>query len=68
MPMIRAAAGPASRCDFGFDGGASAADWTEQDLAAAAALRDRALAGTSAYEHVSFAHDRGRAAVRGFHG
>ncbi len=36
-----------------FDRGASAADWTAQDLAAAAALRDRALAGTSAYEHVT---------------
>jgi hypothetical protein len=30
-----------------------AADWTDQDLAAAAALRDRALSGTSAYDHVS---------------
>lgn len=29
------------------------ADWTEADLATAAALRDRALKGTSAYEHVS---------------
>lgn len=29
------------------------ADWSEQDLAAAAALRDRAAAGTSASEHVS---------------
>ncbi|MBL8271809.1 M20/M25/M40 family metallo-hydrolase [Steroidobacter sp.] len=28
-------------------------DWTDADLAAAAALRDRALKGTSAYEHVS---------------
>ena len=32
---------------------AAAADWTEQDLAAAAALKQRALSGTSAYEHVS---------------
>ena len=31
----------------------AAADWSEQDLATAGALRDRALAGTSAYEHVS---------------
>jgi hypothetical protein len=28
------------------------ADWNEQQLATAAALRDRALSGTSAYEHV----------------
>src|SRR5690606_18253816 len=28
------------------------ADWSEADLAAAAALRDRALKGTSAYDHV----------------
>src|SRR5688572_15524204 len=34
-------------------GAVQAADWTSQDLAAAAALRDRALAGTSAYEHAS---------------
>ncbi len=27
--------------------------WTRQDLAAAAALRDRALSGTAAYEHLS---------------
>ena len=32
---------------------AGAADWTEQDLAAAAALRDRALSGTSAYDRVN---------------
>jgi carboxypeptidase Q len=30
----------------------STADWTEQDLVAAAALRDHALSGTSAFEHV----------------
>ena len=30
-----------------------AADWTEQDLATAAALRDQALAGTQAFDHVS---------------
>ena len=37
-----------------FSGVSSAvgADWTEQDLATAAALRDRALKGTAAYEHV----------------
>lgn len=29
------------------------ADWSEQDLAAAAALRDKAMLGTRAYEHVS---------------
>jgi Zn-dependent M28 family amino/carboxypeptidase len=29
------------------------ADWTDADLAAAAALRDRALQGTSAFDHVS---------------
>lgn len=29
-----------------------AADWSEQDLAAAAALRDSALSGTAAFEHV----------------
>lgn len=29
------------------------ADWSEADLATAAALRDRALEGTSAYDHVS---------------
>jgi carboxypeptidase Q len=33
--------------------GAPGDPWSEQDLAAAAALRDRALSGTSAYEHVS---------------
>jgi hypothetical protein len=32
---------------------AAGADWTEQQLAAASALRDRALSGTSAYEHVT---------------
>lgn len=31
---------------------ALAADWSEQDLATAAALRDRALAGTQAFQHV----------------
>lgn len=31
----------------------SAADWTDTDLATAAALRDRALKGTSAFDHVS---------------
>jgi carboxypeptidase Q len=31
---------------------ALSADWTEQDLATAATLRDRAMQGTSAYEHV----------------
>lgn len=30
-----------------------AADWSEPDLAAAATLRDKALAGTKAFEHVS---------------
>ena len=30
-----------------------AADWSDADLAAAAALRDRALSGTSAFDHVS---------------
>ena len=54
MPMIRRSA-PALllAAISAFDCGASAADWTAQDLAAAAALRDRALAGTSAYEHVT---------------
>ena len=28
-------------------------DWTDADLATAGALRDRALKGTSAYDHVS---------------
>jgi carboxypeptidase Q len=32
---------------------AGGADWSEQQLATAGALRDRALSGTSAYEHVS---------------
>jgi Zn-dependent M28 family amino/carboxypeptidase len=32
---------------------ATAADWSEQDLSAAAALRDRAIAGTAAFDHVS---------------
>ena len=32
---------------------AGAADWSEQQLATAGALRDRALSGTSAYDHVS---------------
>jgi len=32
---------------------APGADWSEQDLAAAAALRDKAMTGTRAYEHVS---------------
>src|SRR5688572_29429019 len=31
----------------------STADWTDTDLATAAALRDRALKGTSAFDHVS---------------
>ena len=30
-----------------------AADWTDQDLATAAALRDQALSGTQAFDHVS---------------
>jgi Iap family predicted aminopeptidase len=30
-----------------------AADWTDQDIAAAAALRDRAIAGSSAFDYVS---------------
>ena len=32
---------------------AGGADWSEQQLATAGALRDRALSGTSAYDHVS---------------
>jgi hypothetical protein len=32
---------------------AGAADWSEQDLNAAAALRERATAGTAAFDHVS---------------
>jgi hypothetical protein len=32
---------------------AAGADWNEQQLATAAALRDRALSGTAAYEHVT---------------
>ena len=32
---------------------AAGADWSEQQLATAAALRDRAMAGTSAYDHVT---------------
>jgi hypothetical protein len=32
---------------------AAAADWDAQDLAAAAALRQRALSGTTAYDHVA---------------
>jgi hypothetical protein len=32
---------------------AAGADWTDQQLATAAALRDRALSGTQAYEHVT---------------
>lgn len=32
---------------------AAGADWSEQQLATAGALRDRALSGTSAYEHVA---------------
>jgi carboxypeptidase Q len=32
---------------------AGGADWNEQQLATAGALRDRALSGTSAYEHVT---------------
>lgn len=32
---------------------AAGADWSEQQLATAAALRDRALSGTTAYEHVT---------------
>jgi carboxypeptidase Q len=32
---------------------AAGADWSEQQLATAGALRDRALSGTSAYEHVT---------------
>lgn len=33
--------------------GGSATDWSDTDLATAAALRDRALKGTSAFDHVS---------------
>jgi carboxypeptidase Q len=36
-----------------FPGLVMSADWSEQDLAIATALRDRALGGTRAYEHVS---------------
>ena len=32
---------------------AGGADWSDQQLATAGALRDRALSGTSAYEHVT---------------
>jgi hypothetical protein len=32
---------------------AAGADWSDQQLATAAALRDRALSGTSAYDHVT---------------
>jgi carboxypeptidase Q len=32
---------------------AAAADWSDQDLAAAAALRDRAVAGSSAFDHLT---------------
>ncbi|HEU4604206.1 MAG TPA: M20/M25/M40 family metallo-hydrolase [Steroidobacteraceae bacterium] len=32
---------------------AAPADWSDQDLAAAAALRDRAVAGSSAFDHLS---------------
>jgi hypothetical protein len=32
---------------------AAGGDWSEQQLATAGALRDRALSGTSAYEHVT---------------
>ena len=45
IPLLSLAAGLCSSH-------ARSADWTEQDLAAAAALRDRAIAGTSAFEHV----------------
>lgn len=38
---------------FSMPSPAADTDWTEQQLATAAALRDRALSGTSAYEHVS---------------
>jgi carboxypeptidase Q len=38
---------------FGVITAASAADWSDQDLAAAAALRDRALADSAAYDHLS---------------
>jgi carboxypeptidase Q len=36
-----------------FAAAAGAAEWTGQDLAAAAALRERGTSGTSAYDHVS---------------
>lgn len=44
---VQTAAGPA------WAQSSAVADWTETDLATAAALRDRALKGTSAFDHVS---------------
>ncbi len=40
-------------CSTGAGARRRRADWSEQQLATAGALRDRALSGTSAYEHVT---------------
>lgn len=53
MIRVRARAAALIALSALWSGAGQAADWTEQDLAAAAALRDRALEGTSAYEHVA---------------
>lgn len=54
LTVLRGAAAVAlASCVFFAAYSAAAADWSESDLAAAAALRDRALSGTSANEHVT---------------
>jgi hypothetical protein len=53
MPTLRSLVLPLVLPAWLAAGLATAADWSEQDLTAAAALRDRALAGTSAFDHVS---------------
>ena len=50
-PVSVAALVAMAACFAGFD--AHAAEWSEQDLATATTLRDQAMAGTRAFEHVS---------------
>jgi carboxypeptidase Q len=52
MIRVRPRMGALIAVGFLWTSAALSADWTEQDLATAATLRDRAMQGTSAYEHV----------------
>src|SRR5262245_34664666 len=53
MPTLRSLVLPLVLPAWFAAGLATAVDWSEQDLSAAAALRDRATAGTAAFDHVS---------------